>query len=62
MDARAARWQALWAALERSAPAGLLERLLHAWREPQRQHLNPSARRKLTMALASPPSLIANNY
>lgn len=32
------RWQSIWAALERNAPAGLLERLLEAWSEPQRHY------------------------
>jgi len=38
MDALGARWQRLWATLGLPAPAGLLERLLSAWREPQRHY------------------------
>jgi len=38
MDAFGARWQTLWATLGLPAPAGLLERLLDAWREPQRHY------------------------
>lgn len=38
MDGLMERWQATWAALERTAPDGLLERLLAAWREPQRHY------------------------
>lgn len=38
MDALKARWQILWATLGLPAPAGLLERLLNAWREPQRHY------------------------
>ena len=32
------RWKSTWAALDRRAPAGLFERLLAAWREPQRHY------------------------
>lgn len=38
MDALGARWQRLWATLGLPAPAGLLEHLLSAWREPQRHY------------------------
>lgn len=38
MDQLRKRWQATWAALERPVPDGLLERLLAAWREPQRHY------------------------
>jgi len=31
-------WQALWTTLALPAPAGLLERLLAAWHEPQRHY------------------------
>jgi predicted metal-dependent HD superfamily phosphohydrolase len=34
----ARRWEALWHGLDRSAPEGLLDALLGAWREPQRHY------------------------
>jgi predicted metal-dependent HD superfamily phosphohydrolase len=38
MDSLRTRWQASWTALGLPPPPGLLERLLAAWREPQRHY------------------------